>query len=275
MKAGSELPPVPHGHRLSCRVNDHKGGYWLAIDDRGYEYVLGACVETAGDVQRVSVRTADGAKREWAGSNGQWQRLDSAGAADAYRQQHAAARSLSAWMLPTGLPPVESAGVTAAKRIAAALVDGRAGAGAWLHGPPGCGKTLAAHWIALHCTQHRMQVCHRSTADLARVMRASYGGDPEGMATWHRLQAFAEAADLLVLDDVGAEGKGDDLRAEILRIVDCRQSAGLPILATSNYSTDTISQPTPAGCGMDPRLASRFGRLRPVLMGTTDFRRVR
>jgi hypothetical protein len=269
------LPPVPHGHRLSCRVNDHKGGYWLAIDDRGYEYVLGACVETAGDVQRVSVRTADGAKREWAGSNGQWQRLDSAGAADAYRQQHAAARSLSAWMLPTGLPPVESAGVTAAKRIAAALVDGRAGAGAWLHGPPGCGKTLAAHWIALHCTQHRMQVCHRSTADLARVMRASYGGDPEGMATWHRLQAFAEAADLLVLDDVGAEGKGDDLRAEILRIVDCRQSAGLPILATSNYSTDTISQPTPAGCGMDPRLASRFGRLRPVLMGTTDFRRVR
>jgi DNA replication protein DnaC len=107
-------------------------------------------------------------------------------------------------------------------------------------------------------------------------MRASYGGnDPEAVAAWHRLQALAESADLLVLDDVGAEGKGDDLRAELLRIVDARQNAGLPILATSNYGTDTISQPAPAGCGMDLRLASRFGRLRPVLMGTTDFRRMR
>lgn len=271
----SDTPPVPHGHKLVCRVNDGKGGYWLSRDDKGYDYVLGATVETVGDVQRVAARDASGNKREWAGSGGQWQRLDSAGAVDAYRSQHAAARGLESWLLPSGLPPTETEGTRRARRLADALVAGTAGLGAWLHGQTGCGKTLAAHWIAMHCAAHRMHVCHRSVADLARIMRASYSREPESVAAWHRLQAHAESADLLILDDVGAEGAGDDLRAELLRIVDARQSAGLCIVATSNYAVDVIGQPAPVGCGMDPRLVSRFSRLRPLLMGTEDHRRGR
>lgn len=264
---------LPDGHKLVCRVKNAAGGYWLAQDAKGYEYVLGACVEHSGDVVRVTHRDADGYQTQWTGHGADWQRTDSQGAVDAYRGRNAAARGLSPWTLPTGLPPTETDALRHLRQLARKLADRTAQAGAWLHGKPGSGKTMAAHWIALHCAQHRMHVCHRSTADLARIMRASYSREPGAIATWQRLQAECEAADLLILDDVGAEGGGDDLRAELLRIVDLRQNAGQYIVATSNYTTTAAVDPPPHGCGMDPRLASRFGRLAALDMGQIDHRR--
>lgn len=275
MMSTTSLPPIPAGHKLVCRVNDYKGGYWLALDDKGYEYVVGACVEESGDAMRVTTRTADGDRREWVRNGAVWARLDAGGATDAYRSQHRFSAGLSAWSLPSGLPATETEGVRSLKRLAGKLADRTVSAGAWIEGPPGSGKTLGAHWIALHCTQYRMQVCHTSTADMLRSLRASYTNEPGAVLAWQRLQAHAEAADLLILDDVGAEPAGDDFRAELLRIVDCRQNASMPIVATSNLHLDSLHLPPPSGCSMDARLASRFGRLRAMSLGSTDHRRAR
>ena len=264
---------LPAGHKLVCRVENAQGGYWLAQDAKGYEYVLGACVEHFGDAVRVTHRDADGNQTQWTGHGADWQRTDPTGAVDAYRGRNSAARGLTPWVLPTGLPPTETQAVRYVRQLARKLSDRTAQAGAWLHGGPGSGKTLAAHWIALHCAQHGMHVCHRSTADLARIMRASYSREPGAIATWQRLQAECEAADLLILDDVGAESDGDVWRAELLRIVDVRQNCGAYIVATSNYTTANAVEAAPKGCGMDPRLASRFGRLAALDMGQIDHRR--
>lgn len=275
MTSTSDRPTLPAGHKLVCRVNDHKGGYWLALDGNGYEYVVGACVEVSGDAMRVTTRTADGYMREWRRNGAVWARIDADGAGDAYRSQHRMATGLSAWALPSGLPATETDGVRSLKRLAGKLSELAVSAGAWIEGPPGSGKTLGSHWIALHCTQHRMQVCHTSTAEMHRSLRASYTNEPGAVLAWQRLQSHAEAADLLILDDVGAEPAGDDFRAELLRIVDCRQNADMPIVATSNLHLDSLYLPPPSGCSMDARLASRFARLRSVSLGTVDHRRVR
>lgn len=274
------LPTLPPGHKLTCKIDTRdKPPYWLAIDDKGYDYVVGAWYGVIDGQANYTEADADGKIRHWrSGQDGQpMARIDAEAAADAYRatlpRQN---RMATLWTLPSGIPAKDTPQLEELKRLANGIIRREVKRGAWLTGLTGSGKTQGLRWIGLACSAAGAIICHLPVTELARTMRASYGGgSPEDKAKWHRLQAQAESCDVLCLDDVGSEGTGDDLRAELLRIVDLRQEAGSIIVASSNIRKGNLILPPPKGCGMDERLASRFGLLREVVMEPVDYRKAR
>jgi hypothetical protein len=273
-------PLLAPGHTLTGKVSTPgKLDYWLALDDKGYEYVVGAWFGVVDGVPNYTEAGDDGKIRHWRGGQdgSPMSRIDAEASADAYRATlPRQIRSTPLWTLPSGIPAKDSPQLDQLKALANGIIRREVQRGAWLTGLTGSGKTQGLRWIGLACSEAGANVCHLPVTELARVMRASYGGSsPEDKAKWFRLQAHAESCDVLCLDDVGSEGAGDDLRAELLRIVDLRQDARSIIVASSNIRKANLTAPPPKGCGMDERLASRFGMLREVVMEAVDYRKAR
>lgn len=274
------LPTLLPGHKLTCKIDTRdKPPYWLAIDDKGYEYVVGAWYGVIDGQANYTEADADGKIRHWrGGEDGQpMARIDAEASADAYRATlPRQMRQQALWTLPSGIPAAQSKQLDQLQLLARGIIDRTVQRGAWLTGLTGSGKTQGLRWIGLACSAAGAIIYHLPVTELARTMRASYGGSsPEDKAKWFRMQAQAESCDVLCLDDVGSEGTGDDLRAELLRIVDLRQEAGSIIVASSNIRKGNLALPPPKGCGMDERLASRFGLLREVIMEPVDYRKAR
>lgn len=272
-------PQLPPGHRIDRWITS-AGGYWTAFDAQGYGYVVGAHAQVTDGRTTYTEVGANGSKREWMQTPAGWARSDSAGAVESYRGRQRVG-GLEPWLLPDGRQPTYQSeqhrkAVDRLRDLTQAIIQRTiTGPGAWIHGPAGSGKTLGLDWIGLSLAHAGLFARAVSVATMAATMRASYGKEPDKLSAWQTLQSQMEAADVLLLDDVGAEGSGDDIRAELLRIVDMRIRERLPMVATSNYDQGRLSATAPAGPGMDPRLASRFGALAPVYMGDIDHRKLR
>jgi DNA replication protein DnaC len=263
-------PNLPNGHKLVCLVRN-ADPYWLAKDDKGYEYVVGCTHQQLGTAEQATQTTLTGHVRQWSkGDNGAWARTDSESVAERYAASLPAGVRSAAWVLPSGLPADHNPAVQACKELATAIVR-RKTPGGWLQGGTGAGKTQCANWIGMECASHGMAVARYSTADIARLLRASYGsGSPEAKAAWNRTEAACQSADLCILDDLGAEGRGDDLRAWLLWLVDLRANDGLATVCTSNLSLQQLGEN-----GADQRMVSRLSRLTAVQFGSRDYRKAR
>lgn len=108
------------------------------------------------------------------------------------------------------------------------------GTGLLLYGPPGTGKSHLAAAI-VHALIHRGAACvYQSVPELLDRLRRSYdrdSADSEG-----KLMAALDKADLLVLDDLGAEKRTEWVESTLYRIVDARYRHRRATVITSNLS---------------------------------------
>ena len=165
--------------------------------------------------------------------------------------------------------PDQERALRAAQAYVSQDLDKHDGRGLGFFGPPGTGKTHLAVGIARAVIEQGHTVCWLSVPDwlddLRRAIRAE-AEDPNE-------RAFA--ADLVVLDDLGAEyvrrsGEGTAWAEEqVYRLVNRRYEDMRPLVVTSNCALQDL--PSRVGA----RVASRLLEMvEPILLSGPDARRV-
>lgn len=162
------------------------------------------------------------------------------------------------------------------ERATLASLDGAAAAviAAWLEGPsapwltlaglPGVGKTHAAVAAARGLVERGWEARFATTTRLLDALRATFDGD----ASLPDVEDVYRLADVLVLDDLGAEAETQWAQARLLAVLDDRLTAERITIITTNMH--------PARAPEDSRLWSRvFGtrHARVVLLTGLDRRR--
>lgn len=101
----------------------------------------------------------------------------------------------------------------------------------YIHGKPGTGKSHLAAAIANH-NRHRMKIIYRSMPAMLDLMR-------ENSFNLETLSKQITSADLLILDDIGAEGKPSDwTQTRVFTIINGRVDK--PTVFTSNYDVQEL-----------------------------------
>lgn len=109
-----------------------------------------------------------------------------------------------------------------------------------LSGPVGCGKTHLAIGIGKLACALAYTVCFVSVPEWFQALRESY---TDARQTRERalIQPLREA-DLLILDDVGAERTNDWVRERLYLVVNHRSVYQLPTIVTTNESLTDLDQ---------------------------------
>lgn len=128
----------------------------------------------------------------------------------------------------------------------------------YLYGPPGSAKSHIA--AAILNAQAAQGVAGRYGSMLA-ILRLLRGGFRDGTAD-QRLEALM-GAELLVIDDLGAEQSGDWAAAQFFDLLSIRINRALPTIITSNLPADRH----------EPRIASRIaGEFTALPLILSDYR---
>jgi DNA replication protein DnaC len=128
-----------------------------------------------------------------------------------------------------------------------------------LVGVYGCGKTHLAAAIAKQCIASGLTVLIQTVPDLLDYLRSSFS-PATGQSYTSRFEAMRNA-DLLVLDDYGAQNDTDWTTEKIFQLLNYRYNMGLPTVITSNNVTLA---------GIDPRIYSRLHDTSLVCLITMD-----
>ena len=123
--------------------------------------------------------------------------------------------------------------------------------GRWLNlfGPCGVGKTHLAVAIAAERENRGEEVFFATVADLLDHLRATFA--PDSPVMFDDLLERIKTADLLVMDDMGAERSTPFAEDKLFQIVNYRYEERLPTIITTTQIPDSIA-------GMRPRIASRL-----------------
>jgi len=153
------------------------------------------------------------------------------------------------------------------KQWIVAFLGNNGGAGLYLHGGTGSGKTTATKAIIEECRQNGRSVLYLDVPDWARRLRASYS-DVSAATQVHAENSEAQRVDLLVLDDLTAVPRKDDLWLTLHTLIDRRQSERKPTVVADNCPPSAWESEK-----LDKRLASRLHALKALDFGQRDWRK--
>ena len=124
------------------------------------------------------------------------------------------------------------------------------GAGIFLHGPNGCGKSMFLSLLLMHAIRNTRLSCYYTTAiALDQNLKRTFGNSKEAEARAIELRELTRSH-LLVLDELGKEKlrEGDSwARREIETLLRYREEENLPILIASNRNILAIRAPVEDG----------------------------
>ena len=118
-----------------------------------------------------------------------------------------------------------------------------------LHGPYGVGKTHLAVAAATERESRGEEVFFATVADLLDYLRATFA--PDSAVSYDDLLDRIRTADVLVLDDMGAERSTPFAEDKLFQIVGYRYEERLPTIITTSQQIETIA-------AARPRIASRL-----------------
>ncbi|HEU5377362.1 MAG TPA: ATP-binding protein [Ktedonobacteraceae bacterium] len=131
-----------------------------------------------------------------------------------------------------------------------------------LVGPNGCGKTHLAAAIANACLEAGSVVLFATVPDLLDHLRAAFA--PESNEVYDQLFARMREAEVLVLDDLGAQQSSPWANEKLFQLLNYRYNSGFPTVITAN----------PRGLQTtDERIRSRLGDI--GLVTTLNLERAR
>jgi len=135
----------------------------------------------------------------------------------------------------------------------------------FLVGPNGCGKTHLAAAIANHCLHLEMEVLFITAPDLLDHLRATFA--PTSPVAYDELFWRVREAEMLVIDDLGAEQSSPWATEKLFQLFNHRYNRHSPTVITAN--PDGLKT-------VDIRISSRLsdaGLVRMVLMNAAqDYR---
>lgn len=114
------------------------------------------------------------------------------------------------------------------------------GKGLLLHGDVGTGKTYYAACIANALIDSGYTVFMTNFARLTNKINGMFEGKQEYIDSLNRYK-------LLIIDDLGAERKSEFMQEQVFNIIDARYRSGLPLIITTNLTTDEIKKPQDIG----------------------------
>ena len=109
-----------------------------------------------------------------------------------------------------------------------------------LQGPVGCGKTHLAAAIANYRFERGTQVIFATAPDLLDHLRATYG--PNAEIGYDELFERVRTAELLIMDDLGAESSTPWAQEKLYQIINYRYMRRLPTVYTTNLTLAEIDQ---------------------------------
>lgn len=132
-----------------------------------------------------------------------------------------------------------------------------------LMGETGLGKTHLTTSVGTAVIRRGYDVLYKSMQGMMDDFERAqfHGGDPEEVQKYYR-------ADLLIIDDLGAEMTTQFTVSSLYNVVNTRINAGLPTLISTNLTQSQLRE------RYTDRITSRlFGEYRPLLFRGTDIRR--
>ncbi|HEX7734670.1 MAG TPA: ATP-binding protein [Ktedonobacteraceae bacterium] len=101
-----------------------------------------------------------------------------------------------------------------------------------LIGPNGCGKTHLAAAIANDCLEAGAVVLFATVPDLLDHLRAAFA--PDSNEVYDQLFARMREAELLILDDLGAQQSSPWANEKLFQLLNYRYNSGFPTVITAN-----------------------------------------
>ena len=243
-------------------------GYTVSVDRHGYDILRGT--------QEIAIRFVDGSGALARQRDGVWRgfrRVAEAERKDDWAPDPSALRDAFA---AAGVAATASAGVDrwllvtqvgAVKKWLIAAMGGKGAPGLYIHGGTGTGKTTALRAIESEWVGNAQRLVYLDVPELVRQIRAGYS-DAEASMQTNATIAEAQRTPLLLLDDLTAAPKKDDLWLTLHTLVDRRLDAKLPTVIADNAAPGEWGR-----TGIDKRLASRLHMLAPLDFGQVDHRR--
>lgn len=114
----------------------------------------------------------------------------------------------------------------------------KSGAGAFLYGERGTGKTFLASIVAQELIRAGKSTVFIKVPALLGNIRDTFNG--KGNFTEEQLMREASTCPVLILDDFGMEKPTRFAGTTLCQIIDSRYDAGLQTIVTSNYDLETI-----------------------------------
>jgi len=231
-------PNIPSDHNLvSTQSQAQRLGYWVAVDEHGYEYIVGAYANK----NETGILTASCHTRKWTRDGDKWQAqpftadepVRVAWSADGKDLDKGHGRGLVIAQLHDWL---------------AAYMAGRADPIVWLWGDTGRGKDALARCLVADLGAAGVKVVSRSFPATVHTMVESYNV-AERKRSWLDEREHLEMVAVLHLEDVGVS-KREDVRDLLYLLLDRRMTAGRATICTANLAPQAMA-------GTDPRISSR------------------
>lgn len=135
----------------------------------------------------------------------------------------------------------------------------------FFHGGAGTGKTFLACLIGKDLTLKNKNVQYLSFPAFVVRLQSSFRDNEE--SAYQLLNRYAKEPEVLILDDLGAEGLTPLIQRSIYYIINEREQWDKQIIITSNFSLTEIDEQ------IDPRISSRIkGICQIVKIGGKDRR---